>query len=128
MQKFFSIFVSMLFIFTIISVNVSASINEDTEIIDNKTKSTKYHIELDGYFDKAYHFIYSKNPVNDICSLIMSVIRFNDADISINDHEWSDHGSGTLFIIRYNGLYDHDSLEDTLIMDGDARFLKIFMK
>jgi hypothetical protein len=101
---------------------------EESEIIDNEIISDNYHIELDGYFDKAFHFMYLKNPVNDIHSLMMSFIRFNDADISINGNEWSDHGNGVLFICLYNGVYDHDSSEDTLIMNGDALFLKIFMK
>ena len=85
-KKIFSFLVCILFIFAIMSVNVFADSKENPEMIDNKIISTNYHIELDGYFDKAFHFIYFKNPVNDICSLMMSVIRFNDADISINDH------------------------------------------
>ena len=125
-NKIFSFFVSMLFIFTIMSVNVFAS--EESEIIENKIISTNYHIELVGYFNRAFHFIYIKNPVNDIHSLMMSIIRFNDADVLINDNEFCNQGSGILFIFLYSGVYDHDSIEDTLIMNGDALFLKIFMK
>lgn len=102
-------------------------IENEKESHYNKILSNKYHIELDGYFDRAFHFMYFRNPVNDIYSLMMSVIRFDDADVSINDNEWSDHGNGVLFIFFYNGVYDHDSSEDTLIMNGDAWFLKIFM-
>ena len=125
-KKIFAILVCMLFIFTIMSVNVFAE--EESEMIDNEIISTNYHIELDGYFDRAFHFMYFKNPVSGIHSLMMSFIQFYDADISVNDNEWSDHGNGVLFICLYNGVYDHDSSEDTLIMNGDALFLKIFMK
>ena len=57
----------------------------------------------------------------------MSIIRFSEADVSINDGEITECGSGILFLYRYRGIYDHDSLNDSLIINGDASFLKLRM-
>jgi hypothetical protein len=57
----------------------------------------------------------------------MSIIRFSEADVSINDGEITEYGSGLLFLYRYKGIYDHDSIKDSLIIDGSASFLKLRM-
>ena len=93
----------------------------------NKIISDNYHIELNGYFDRAYHFLYIRNPLNDVHTFMISLIKFDDADVNINYDELTDHGSGILFICVYKGLYDHDSSEDILMMNGDAWYLKVFM-
>ena len=56
-----------------------------------------------------------------------SIIRFNDAVISINNNEFCDNDDGILFICLYNGEYIHNSNENTLTMDGDALYLKILL-
>jgi hypothetical protein len=86
-----------------------------------------YHIELDGYFNRAHHLLFFKNPVSNLHSIMMSFIRFKDADISINNDEFCNNDDGILFICFYNGLYDHDSKQDTLVMDGDAFYLKVLL-
>jgi hypothetical protein len=101
-------------------------INKESD--HNNILSDNYHIELDGYFDGAYHFVFIRNPLNNIHSIMMSLIKFEDAEVNINYNELTDHGDGILFICVYNGLYDHDSSDDTLIMSGDAWYLKIFMR
>lgn len=93
----------------------------------DKIISDRYHIELDGYFDTAFHFFFIRNPLNNVTSFIMSIIKFDNADVNINYNELMDHGSGILLICLYRGLYDHDSSEDTLIMGGDSYYLKLFM-
>ena len=93
----------------------------------NKIISNNYHIELDGYFGKAYHLLYFKNPNSQILSLMASIIRFNDAMISINNYEFCNDNDGILFVYFYKGIYDHDSNKDKLIMNGDALYLKILL-
>jgi hypothetical protein len=106
----------------------------DSEYLDNEKESdsnniisNKYHIELDGYFGKAYHILYLKNPNNQVLSLMMSIIRFDDAKISINDDEFCNDDDGILFVCFYKGMYDHDSSLDTLVMNGDAAYLKVLL-
>jgi hypothetical protein len=147
-NKILSIFITFLFI---LSLNALARDITDPQITDyeadafsyldidsdliesekefhcNKIISKKYHIELEGYFDKAFHFIYLRNPVNDIHLLMMSIIRFDDADVSINYNEFCNQGSGILFICFYNGVYKHNSDKETLIINGDAWYLNIFL-
>jgi hypothetical protein len=106
----------------------------DSDYIENEKESdskniisNKYHIELDGYFGKAYHLLYFKNPNNQVLSLMMSIIRFDDAKISINNDEFCNDDDGILFVCLYNGIYNHDSDEDTLTMNGDAWYLKVLL-
>jgi len=87
----------------------------------------KYHIELDGYFNSAHHLLFFKNSMSNIHSIIMSFIRFKDADIYINHDEFCDNDDGILFFCFYKGIYEHDSNEDTLIMNGDALYLKVLL-
>jgi len=101
--------------------------SENKEKNDVNYISKNYQIELYGKFGNAIHFNYRKTIIKDIYSIGMSIIRFNDADVSINDGELTDYGNGILFLYRYRGIYDHDSIGDTLIIDGNASFLKLKM-
>ena len=107
-------------------------IEDDIQIEEKGTDglifiSKSYNIELNGKFVRAFHFLYHKTIIKDTYSIGMSIIRFSEADVSINDGEITEYGSGLLFLYRYRGIYDHDSINDSLIIDGSASFLKLKM-
>ena len=125
-KKIIVIFVCMLLIVVLFPLSVIAEIEEEAS--DDSITTTNCHIELDGTFVNAFHFRYRKIIGENKYSSRMSIIKFTDADISINDGERNEHGSGKLFVYRYNGVYDHDYDYDNIAMNGKAWFLHIEMK
>jgi hypothetical protein len=137
-KKIFGILFCMLFITTTFSSIAIADDEHKSEIVyeiqskeqekyDLNFISKNYKIELNGKFDRAFHFIYRKTINKDEYSIGISIIRFNEAEISINDGEITEYGNGILLLYRFRGIYDHDSMEDTLIINGIASFLKLRM-
>jgi hypothetical protein len=105
-----------------IQSNVIQNLNDNNY---DKIILNHYHIELDGYFNKAHHLMFFKNTVSNLHSIMMSFIHFNDAYISINHDEFCNNDDGILFVFFYNGVYNHNSSLDTLVMNGDAYYLKV---
>jgi hypothetical protein len=137
-KKLFGILFCILFITTTLSSIAIADDEHKPEIVDETQSkeqekydlsyiSKNYKIELNGKFDRAIHFIYRKTINKDEYSIGISIIRFNDAEISINDNEINEYGNGILLLYRYRGIYDHDSMKDTLIINGSASFFKLRM-
>ena len=124
--KIVGLLVGMLLIALLFPLSGAAGIEEDE--VDNSITIINGHIKLDGTFVNAFHFKYRKALSKDNYSLRMSIIKFIDAEISVNDNEWIAYGSGRLFIYRYNGLYDHNNDNNNLSMNGKARFLYIDMQ
>ena len=83
------------------------------------------NIELDGILLIAFHFKYRKTLCESNYSLRMSIMKFKDEDILINNGEWNKQGHGILFVYRYNDLYDHNYTTGTISMNGKARFLHL---
>jgi hypothetical protein len=125
-KKIIGIFVCILLIAVLFPRFVIAEIEEEAS--DDSITTINCHIELDGTFVNAFHFRYRKIIGENKYSLRMSIIKFTDADISVNYGERNEHGSGKLFVYRYNGVYNHDYDNDTIAMNGKAWFLHIDMK
>ena len=109
MKKVFGIFVCMLFVVVCCSSSVTAEVEKGAGNAGSVTNGT---IELDGTFAGAFHILYHKAIGQDRYGLGMSIIKFADADISINDGEFDECGSGVLFVFHYRGIYDHDIEEE----------------
>jgi len=125
-QKIVCILLVMLLITVFFPLSVTSEIEEEAS--DDLITTTNFHIELDGTFVSAFHFKYRKAIGENIYSLRMSIIKFTDADISVNDGDINYHGSGILFVYRYKGVYNVDYDNDTILMNGKAWFLRIDMK
>ena len=124
--KIIGILILTLLFTVLFPLSVTAEIEEEAS--DDSITTTNCHIELDGTFVSAFHFKYRKAIGENKYSLRMSIIKFTDADISVNDGELNEHGSGILFVYRYKGVYDIDYDNDTIAMNGKAWFLNIDMK
>lgn len=124
MKKIFEIFVCMLFVVVCCSLSVTAEAEKDAGNVGSVTNGT---IELDGTFAGAFHILYHKAIGKGNYGLGMSIIKFTNADININDGEFDECGSGVMFVFHYRGIYDHDIEEDTLSMNGRAWFVQVNM-
>jgi len=96
--------------------------NINTGLIKNGT------IKLYGTFDGAIHFRYRKIIGEDKYFIGISIIRFKDADVDINEGEFNYHGSGILFVYRYRGLYDHNLETGSLSIDGKGLLINLKIK
>jgi len=58
----------------------------------------------------------------------MSIIKFNDAYISINNGELNKQGQVILFVYLLNVIYYHNYIKDTISMNRKTRFLRLYME
>jgi hypothetical protein len=115
------IFIIMQFFFIIFPFSIIAE--NDFEDIPIKTKNCQ--IELDGLFVNAFHFLYRKTHGENNYSIVISIMKFKDADVSINNGEWNEQGCGILFVYRYNGIYNNNYNKDTISINGKALYLHL---